>query len=132
MSQAAQAEGRVARTGDVDAVKQAHSPVHVQAEIGHVGRFDSAEFLGPAGADVGADLLRRVHAPVGADTLLVQRREFPLHLVDEGEVELERSPVLRWRRVVRVSRKSWSLSWQKKTTWPPIFYWSRRAVTILA
>src|SRR5512142_947188 len=41
-------------------------------------------------------------------------------------------PVARWRRIVRVSRGSWSLSWQKYTTRPPISVWRRRAVRILA
>ena len=52
--------------------------------------------------------------------LEIQRRELPLDLVLEGEVELSGSPVLRWRRVVRVSRGSWSLSWQKNTISPPM------------
>src|SRR5712691_381712 len=41
-------------------------------------------------------------------------------------------PVARWRRIVRVSRGSWSLSWQKYTTRPPISACRRRAVRILA
>src|SRR5437867_10377234 len=41
-------------------------------------------------------------------------------------------PVARWRRIVRVSRGSWSLSWQKYTMRPPISACRRRAVRILA
>ena len=64
--------------------------VHLQAEIGDVVGLDGAERLGPLGADVGADLVGGAGLPVGADALEVQRRELPLHLVVEGEVELER------------------------------------------
>ena len=52
--------------------------------------LDGAECLDPAGVDVGAELVGGAGVPVGADPLEVQRRELPLDLVVEGEVELDR------------------------------------------
>ena len=55
-----------------------------------MGRLDGAERLDPAGVDVGAELKGGARVPVGTDALEVQRRELALHLVVEGEIELDR------------------------------------------
>ena len=68
------------------------------------------------GVHVGRELGQRPGVPVGGDPLDVERENLRWSLLTNAKLRCAGSPVVRWRRIVRVSRGSWSLSWQKKTT----------------
>jgi hypothetical protein len=84
------AESRIARAHHADSFEQAHTAIHLQAEIGDEGGRDFLENIDQGMTDVIRQLEQRLAVPVAGNAFEVKRREFSLEPVFESEVELRR------------------------------------------
>ena len=106
-------EGGVAGAHDAYPLQEPHPPVHLEAEVGHERGPRLPERADAGGVDIGRQLARRRVAPRLGDPFCIERRELPLDLVLEREVQRARpaGPAvaqggLRLARIVRTKTET--------------------------